>query len=179
MYYTTTLPSPVGELTLACDDSALTGLWLSGQKYHSDTLPENVGRGDNAPVLISAAKWLKSYFAAENPPIDAIPLRPSGSDFRRGVWDILCKIPYGEVITYADIAKKMAAKMNIQSMSAQAVGGAVGHNPISIIIPCHRVVGTNGSLTGYAGGIAAKVSLLTLEGANMSSLFIPKNSTAL
>lgn len=106
-------------------------------------------------------------------------LAPVGSDFRQGVWNILCEIPYGKVITYGDIAKKMAAKMNKESMSSQAVGGAVGHNPISIIIPCHRIVGSNGSLTGYAGGVHTKVKLLELEGADMSRLFVPRKGTAI
>ena len=108
-----------------------------------------------------------------------LPLAPVGGEFRQAVWKILCDIPYGEVTTYGEIARKMAARGNRRSMSAQAVGGAVGHNPISIIIPCHRVVGAGGSLTGYAGGIAAKISLLKLEGADMSRLFMPKKGTAL
>ena len=105
-------------------------------------------------------------------------LRPIGSKFRQEVWSILCEIPYGEVITYGSIAKKIAVKMGKKSMSSQAVGGAVGHNPISVIIPCHRVVGSNGSLTGYSGGINTKVKLLELEGVDMSHLFVPSKSTA-
>ena len=105
-----------------------------------------------------------------------LPLAPVGSEFRQKVWEILCEIPYGSVITYGDIAKRMAVMLNRPTMSGQAVGGAVGHNPISIIIPCHRVVGGNGSLTGYAGGIATKMKLLELEGVDMSSLFIPASS---
>lgn len=108
-----------------------------------------------------------------------MPLAPVGSEFRQNVWTILCEIPYGEVTTYGDIAKKMAAKMGKAAMSSQAVGGAVGHNPISIIIPCHRVVGANGSLTGYAGGIKTKIKLLELEGVDMSRLFVPTRGTAL
>lgn len=106
-------------------------------------------------------------------------LTPIGSDFRQKVWSLLCEIPYGEVITYGDIAKKMAVKMKRETMSSQAIGGAVGHNPISIIIPCHRVVGSNGSLTGYAGGIKTKIKLLELEGVEPSRFFIPKTGTAL
>ena len=108
-----------------------------------------------------------------------MPLAPIGGKFRQEVWGILCEIPYGEVITYGDIAKKVAAKMNKESMSSQAVGGAVGHNPISIMIPCHRVVGSNGSLTGYAGGIGIKVKLLELEGVDMTDFFVPQKGTAL
>jgi len=128
------------------------------------------------PVFDAAQKWLDRYFAGEKPGISEFLLAPIGGAFRQGVWVILCDIPYGEVITYGDIAKKMAVKMGKDSMSGQAVGGAVGHNPISIIIPCHRVVGSNGSLTGYAGGIQTKVKL---EGVDMSNLFVPKRGTTL
>ena len=113
------------------------------------------------------------------PAISELPLAPAGSEFRQEVWKLLCEIPYGEVTTYGDIAKKIAARRGKSTMSSQAVGGAVGHNPISVIIPCHRVVGTNGSLTGYAGGLQRKIQLLTLEGADMTRLFIPTKGTAL
>ena len=173
MHYSTTYSSPLGIITLACDGSSLVGLWIEGQKYHGIAL-ENVKDSNCMPILDAAKKWLYRYFAGEKPSISELPLAPAGSEFRQEVWNILCEIPYGEVITYGEIAKKMAEKMNRQRMSSQAVGGAVGHNPISIIIPCHRVVGSNGSLTGYAGGIPKKVGLLTLEQANMSGLFIPE-----
>jgi methylated-DNA-[protein]-cysteine S-methyltransferase len=169
----------VGLITLACDGGNLVGLWLAGQKYYGGTIPEAMIERSAMPVFTAAKKWLDDYFAGKKPAVSELPLAPIGGEFRQGVWGILCEIPYGEVITYGGIAKKMAAKMNKESMSSQAVGGAVGHNPIAIIIPCHRVVGSNGSLTGYAGGIAAKVKLLTLEGADMSSLFVPKKGTAL
>jgi methylated-DNA-[protein]-cysteine S-methyltransferase len=179
MYYSTTYPSPVGLITLACDGGSLVGLWLAGQKYHGDTIPEVMIEKGNMPVFGAVKKWLDRYFAGKKPAVSELPLAPIGGGFRRGVWGVLCEIPYGEVITYGGIAKKMAVKMNKKSMSSQAVGGAVGHNPISIIIPCHRVVGSNGSLTGYAGGIGAKIKLLELEGVDMSSLFVPKKGTAL
>ena len=131
------------------------------------------------PVFDRTKDWLDRYFDGEKPVADELPLAPVGRKFRHEVWRILCEIPYGEVITYGDIAKKMAAKMGRTSMSGQAIGGAVGHNPVSIIIPCHRVVGANGSLTGYAGGIPAKIKLLELEGVDMSRLFVPKRGTAL
>ena len=118
-------------------------------------------------------------FCRRKTAVSELPLRPIGSEFRQDVWNILREIPYGQVITYGDIAKKIAVKRNIQSMSGQAVGGAVGHNPISIIIPCHRVVGSNGSLTGFSGGINTKVKLLELEGVDMSRFFVPKKGTAL
>jgi len=164
MYYSTTYPSPVGILTLACDGEHLVGLWIEGQKYHGSTISEEMTEKDGMPVFDDAKKWLDRYFAGEKPAISELPLAPIGSEFRQEVWRILCEIPYGQIITYGDIAKKMAAKMHKKSMSSQAVGGAVGHNPISIIIPCHRVIGSNGSLTGYAGGIDTKIKLLEMEG---------------
>lgn len=181
MYYSTTYPSPVGMLTLACDGegSNLVGLWMEGQKYHGGTIPEEMSEKDDMPVFGAAKKWLDRYFAGEKPAVSQLPLAPIGGEFRQEVWGILCEIPYGEVITYGDIAKKVAAKMNKESMSSQAVGGAVGHNPISIMIPCHRVVGSNGSLTGYAGGIGIKVKLLELEGVDMTDFFVPQKGTAL
>jgi methylated-DNA-[protein]-cysteine S-methyltransferase len=178
MYYSTAYPSPVGLITLACDGDSLVGLWLEGQKYHGGTA-EKMTEKDNIPVFRNAKTWLDRYFAGKKPGISELPLAPAGSGFRQGVWDILCEIPYGETTAYGEIAKKMAAKTGRKSMSAQAVGGAVGHNPISIIIPCHRVVGADGSLTGYAGGIDKKIKLLELEGVDMSTLFVPKKGTAL
>lgn len=177
--YTNTYSSPVGVLTLACNQKGLTGLWIEGQKYHGLGHAGEQIECSNLPLLSDTKKWLNLYFAGERPPVSALPLAPSGSAFRQIVWQILCDIPYGTVITYGDIAKKAAKKLGRSSMSGQAVGGAVGHNPISIIIPCHRVVGANGSLTGYAGGIRTKIALLELEGADMAGLFIPASRTAL
>lgn len=122
--------------------------------------------------------WIATL-PGNGPGISELPLAPSGSEFRREVWRILCGIPYGEVMTYGEIGKRVAAEMGRKSMSAQAVGGAVGHNPISILIPCHRVVGSDGSLTGYAGGLVRKRRLLELEGVNLSRLFVPSVGTAL
>ncbi|MCL2203112.1 MAG: methylated-DNA--[protein]-cysteine S-methyltransferase [Defluviitaleaceae bacterium] len=158
MYYSATHPSPVGLITMASDGNSLVGLWLEGQKYFGLSVPgEREDRGD-LPIFGAARQWLDRYFAGGRPDVSGLALAPSGSDFRKSVWQILCGIPHGEVMTYGEIAKKIGCK------SAQAVGGAVGHNPISIIIPCHRVVGANGSLTGYAGGLDIKEKLLTLEG---------------
>ena len=179
MYYFTIYKSPIGDVTLACEGDNLIGLWLDGQKYHGDTILKSMTENDNLPLFDVVKKWLDRYFAGKNPDISELSLAPVGTEFRQIVWKILCEIPYGEVITYGDIAKKMAIKMNKKNMSGQAVGGAVGHNPISIIIPCHRVVGSNGSLTGYAGGIQTKVKLLELEGVDLSQLFIPTKGTAL
>ncbi len=179
MYYSTTYQSPIGIITLACDGESLAGLWIKGQKYHGDTIPEKMTERSDLPIFDKAKKWLDRYFAGEKPAISELKLSPVGGEFRQRVWSILCEIPYGKVITYGDIAAKIAKKMNRESMSSQAVGGAVGHNPISIIIPCHRVVGSSGSLTGYAGGIDIKIKLLELEGTDMSRLFVPPKGSAL
>jgi len=175
MYYATTYSSPVGQITLACDGEGetLVGLWTEGQKYHGGTIPETMAENSGMPVFDAAKHWLDRYFAGGKPAISELPLAPIGGAFRQGVWNILREIPYGKVITYGEIAKKLGCK------SSQAAGGAVGHNPISIIIPCHRVVGANGSLTGFAGGIDMKIKLLALEGVDMSKLFVPKRGTAL
>lgn len=179
MYCFTTYTSPVGIITLACADDNLVGLWLEGQKYFGDSIPEKMVEKDNARVFEKTRKWLDEYFAGAKPEISELPLAPIGGEFRQSVWKILCEIPYGEVISYGGIAERMAERMKKRSMSSQAVGGAVGHNPISIIIPCHRVVGSNGSLTGYSGGVNTKIKLLELEGYNTARLFIPKKGTAL
>ena len=179
MIYTAHYESPVGRMLLAERDGALVGLWIEGQKYFLGSLREEMIEKDDTPVFEKTKQWLNRYFAGERPLIQSLPLAPIGSDFRKAVWQILCEIPYGETTTYGEIAKKLALKKGLQKMSAQAVGGAVGHNPISIIIPCHRVVGTNGSLTGYAGGIDKKQKLLQLEGVDLSNLFVPKKGTAL
>lgn len=179
MYYQTTYPSPVGVLTLAADETdALAGLWIEGQKYHGSTIHEEMAEKDDIPIFDMAKRWLDRYFAGKNPEIAGLPLSPLGIGFRQRVWDILRGIPYGEVTTYGAIARHIALQTG-KNVSAQAVGGAVGHNPISIIIPCHRVVGADGSLTGYAGGLDVKIKLLALEGVDMSRFYRPKKGTAL
>lgn len=165
MIYTTYYNSPIGKLLLASKENKLIGLWIEGQKYYSSGIEEEFTKNDDEKILIETKKWLNRYFNGEKPCPNELDLAPIGSKFRKNVWDILCKIPYGKVITYNDIAKEIAKKRKINKMSAQAVGGAVGHNPISIIIPCHRVIGTNGSLTGYAGGLDKKEYLLKFENA--------------
>lgn len=167
MFYSTEYTSPIGKLTIASDGTNIVGLWLEGQKYFLDTLPEAPLVKDDSKVFEQVKVWLDRYFYGKKPDINELPLKPIGGEFRQAVWQCLCEIPYGEVTTYGAIAKKVASKLGKVSMSAQAVGGAVGHNPISIIIPCHRVIGTNGSLTGYAGGIDKKIQLLRLEGVNV------------
>ena len=153
--------SPLGEILLAGNGEGLTGLWFAGQKYFAQGLPGDAAPGE-AAVLAQTCRWLDRYFAGEDPgPLP--PLAPRGTPFRREVWDILLTIPRGEVLTYGDIAARLAQSRGIAHFSAQAVGGAVGHNPVSILIPCHRVVGRDGSLTGYAGGLWRKEALLALE----------------
>lgn len=178
MVYSATYPSPIGILTLASDGEHLVGLWIEGQKYFGAGFSEAMIPDKSLPIFSIAENWLDRYFSGEKPAPLELPLCPVGGGFRQMVWSMLCEIPYGQVITYGDIAEKMAVKMGKQSMSSQAVGGAVGHNPISIIIPCHRVVGSNGSLTGYAGGVDRKKKLLEWEGVDMSGLFFPNKSTA-
>lgn len=163
MYYSTLYSSPVGCLTLAGTAEALTGLWIEQQKYFGGTLTGEAVRTDDLPVFLKTKEWLDRYFAGEKPQSAVLPLAPSGGAFRQMVWKLLQEIPYGQTVTYGELAKKAAALMGKEHMSAQAVGGAVAHNPISIIIPCHRVVGANGSLTGYAGGIERKRFLLEHE----------------
>lgn len=165
MQYINHYQSPIGGILLAADTEGLTGLWLEGQKYYANQLdPEHEEK--DMPVFEQTKKWLDIYFSGKEPDF-FLPIHMIGSPFRLAVWEILREIPYGKVITYGDIAQKIAEQKGIPRMSAQAVGGAVGHNEISIIVPCHRVVGSNGSLTGYAGGIDKKVKLLTLEGVDM------------
>lgn len=179
MYYSTTYPSPLGLITIASTEDALVGLWIEGQKYFIGSLKDPLTERPDLPILIQARQWLDRYFAGEQPSLTELKLAPIGSEFRQRVWTILCQIPYGETTTYGEIAKQVAAELGRETMSAQAIGGAVGHNPISIIIPCHRVVGTNGSLTGYAGGIDKKIWLLNHEGLNLSNFVVPTKGTAI
>lgn len=174
--YAMTYASPVGLLTIAGGGESITGLWIENQKYFGDITGCKT-YGNDLPVFQKTREWLDFYFSGKEPDF-MIPLHPKGGAFRQAVWEILRAIPYGNVITYGEIAKRLE-KSSGKRVSAQAVGGAVGHNPISILIPCHRVVGTNGSLTGYAGGIGKKAWLLTLEGADMRGLFVPGKGTAL
>lgn len=169
-FYKSYYDSPIGRLVLVGNEAALTGLWFEEQKYYMGDLKQEPALNDSLELFEKVRDWLDRYFGKENPSAGELVLAPMGSKFRQEVWKILCEIPYGELTTYGEIAEKTAYKMNIKSMSAQAIGGAVGHNPISIIIPCHRVVGANGSLTGYAGGIDKKIRLLELEGIDTSRL---------
>lgn len=153
--------SPIGNILLGVDNIGLIGLWFEGQKYFAKSLDKQ-SQEKETPLLKQVKTWLDIYFSGTEPDF-SIPLHLAGTEFQKEVWKILCSIPYGETMTYGEIAKQLAKKRELARMSAQAVGGAVGHNKISIIVPCHRVVGTNGSLTGYAGGIEKKIKLLDLE----------------
>lgn len=156
----TKYPAPIGMLTLASDGQAITGLWLQGQKYFASSLPDNAPVQDDLPVFKAAKSWLDAYFSGEVLP-SLPPLVPDGSPFRKAVWELLQEIPYGSTTTYGALSTQL--NLRGYAASARAVGGAVGHNPISILIPCHRVLGANGSLTGYAGGVGVKRFLLELE----------------
>ena len=157
MYYSTDYSSPLGKMLIVSDGEAICGLWFYGQKYFKSTIDENMVEMPDLTIFKKVVKWLDDYFNGLNPEID-FKLNPQGSEFRKNVWKILTEIPYGKTMTYGEIASLLSP-----TMSAQAVGGAVGHNPISILIPCHRVLGANGKLTGYAGGIERKIKLLELE----------------
>ena len=162
MLYTSHYTSPLGGMTLVSDGTALVGLYFDGQKYAAEGL-DATRTQKNLPIFEEARRWLDVYFSGRKP--DFMPaLAPHGTAFQQSVWEILRTIPYGQTVTYGAIARRIEQNTGCR-MSAQAVGGAVGRNPISILIPCHRVVGTNGSLTGYAGGIDKKERLLQWEGA--------------
>lgn len=177
MQYMTTYESPLGLITLACNGSELTGLWLLGQKYEGDIKDKEIVWESNIPVFHETCKWLDIYFQGKDPGFTP-PLKVEGSVFYKTVSDIMLEIPFGQTTTYGAIASEVARRLDRDHMSAQAVGGAVGHNAISVIIPCHRVIGAGGNLTGYAGGIDKKIKLLELEKADMTGFFVPKKSTA-
>lgn len=179
MTYLMKLPSPLGPLCLASDGESVTGLWLEGQKYFAAGLEAETEEHSDLPAFRQAETWLRAYFEKRDlPSLPSLPpLAPRGSGFRQRVWKLLLEIPFGETTTYGALAERLRAAG--VSASPQAVGGAVGHNPISILIPCHRVVGTDGSLTGYAGGVEKKRFLLELEGADLSKFYTPKRGIAL
>ena len=170
MFYKTIYNSPLGKMTLVSDTSHLVGAYLEGQKYFLESFKEELVIKDNLEIFYQTKLWLDKYFDGKKPPISDLSLAPIGNAFRQDVWKILCEIPYGETMTYGEIAMRIAQNRGIHSMSAQAIGGAVGHNPIIIIIPCHRVLGKDDKLTGYAAGIQNKIKLLELEGFYSKSL---------
>lgn len=169
--------SPLGTMTLTSDGQRLTGLCFAGQKYYDDVLCGNETEME-LPVFAQTVKWLDIYFSGKKPDFTP-PISIQTSAFRKQVWELLLEIPYGQTVTYGALADKIAEKSGGAPPSAQAVGGAVGHNAIALIIPCHRVVGKGGSLTGYAGGIERKAALLRLEAVDTSAFFMPKQGTAL
>ena len=173
MIYTYHYDSPLGSITMAGSETALTGLWFDGQKYFGSSLSAGEYEEQMISVFEQAIDWLDTYFSGENPgflPALSIETTP----FRKAVWEIMLTIPFGQTMTYGEIADRIAKERGLCTMSAQAVGGAVGHNPFTLMIPCHRVVGAKGSLTGYAGGIERKLRLLELEKADLSSFSIPR-----
>ena len=165
MIFTAACPSPLGTLLLAAEEDRLLGLWLEGQKHFAASLPEERREDPAHPVLRSAEAWLERYFAGERPSPGELILAPRGSEFQRLIWSLLTEIPYGETVTYGELAARAARRLGQEKTAPRAAGGAVGRNPISIIIPCHRVLGAGGSLTGYAGGLERKRWLLRHEGA--------------
>lgn len=152
--------SPLGRLLIRLENNSVSGLWFPGQRHFPNELSDAVGT--DSAYAQAVHRWLDEYFAGHKPDISTLRLSPSGSEFQHAVWDILCRIPYGCTVTYGQIARELEQKLG-RKMSAQAVGGAVGRNPISIIIPCHRVIGAKGALTGYAAGVDKKATLLKFE----------------
>lgn len=175
MIYKYTMPSPLGTITLYSSETALTGLYFEKCRY-CEEYPEAALSAEMPEAIISAKNWLEIYFSGSAPDFSP-PIAPSGSPFRQEVFRLMLKIPYGHTETYGSIARKIAEKLGKEKVSAQAVGGAVGHNPISIIIPCHRVVGADGNLRGYGGGMNKKIELMKLEKINMKSFFVPPHFT--
>lgn len=176
MRYKTYYDSPLGKIILESDGENLTVLKFECHRFYKE---EKITLNNDLNIFIETKNWLDKYFTGEKPSTKKLKLAPNGNEFRQNVWKILQDIPYGKTVTYGNIAKQIAIKMGKKSMSAQAIGNTVGHNPISIIIPCHRVVGANGSLTGYGGGMKNKLKLLELENVDMSSLYIPTKGNAL
>lgn len=162
MNYIYKYKSPIGLLIFESDGESLAAVWIDGRKNFANKL-EGVNSETDLPVFSETKRWFDLYFSGQIPTFTPL-LAPQGGEFRQAVWEILSAIPYGKTISYGDIARQIAKQMGKEKMSAQAVGGAVGQNPISIIIPCHRVIGTNGNLTGYASGLDVKIKLLAIEG---------------
>lgn len=174
MKYFTISNSPIGRILMMSDGENLNALEAIGRR---DIASDGLAEKKDLPVFKSTYLWLKKYFSGENPPISNVPIKPlEGTPFQKIVWEILLEIPYGSTITYGEIAKEAAGRLGKSKMSAQAVGQAVGQNPISIIIPCHRVIGANGNLTGYRGGIDVKIKLLEIEGIDTSRMSHPSKN---
>ena len=172
MHYLSHYESPLGAMTMASDGEHLTGLWFDGQNYDRSTISDDAVVQPHLPVFTQTAQWLDTYFEGTDPGFTP-PIRVEGSDFKKMVTSIMLSVPFGATSTYARIAAEVARRLGRKQMSAQAVGGAVGHNPITLIVPCHRVLASDGSLRGYAGGVDRKERLLEMEGVNMSGLSTP------
>lgn len=170
MQYKNNYESPLGKMIMAADEKGLCGLWFANPKYGA---PNETLQEKDLPVFADTRRWLDEYFAGKKPDIE-LPIHLVGTEFQLRVWKILCGIPYGKTMTYGEIAKILAKQLGFERMSAQAVGGAVGRNNIAIIVPCHRVVGANGNLTGYAAGLDKKIALLKLEHAFESDFYLPE-----
>lgn len=171
MQYINRYSSPIGDITLASENNNLIGLWFDGQKYFASNLLHDCIEKE-LPIFIQTKKWLDIYFSGKEPNFTPTLSFDNASKFRKQVWEVLLKIPFGKTTTYKKIAEQLENQTG-KKISAQAVGNAVGHNPISIIVPCHRVIGTNKNLTGYAGGIDKKIKLLQVENINTSTLLMP------
>ena len=174
MLYSVEYESPIGKLTLVSNEKALIGLWMDGQRYFGSSLPNEFLFEKSASVLESAVLWLEAYFAGEKPSLEGLLLEPRGTVFRQSVWKALLDIPYGTTTTYGALAQRLSDESG-SFVSPRAVGNVVGHNPISILIPCHRVVGANGLLTGYAGGLERKKWLLEHEGLGKENIVLMSN----
>jgi methylated-DNA-[protein]-cysteine S-methyltransferase len=173
MEYIHKIKSPIGILTVSSDGRNISGLWIEGQKYFANTLGKDVLE-QNMPIFENIQNWLGIYFSGKEPDFMP-PLKPRGTPYQTLIWDALCKIPYGHTTSYGRLAKQFELQYEGRHTSARAIGSAVGHNPISILIPCHRVIGKNNNLTGYAGGIDKKIKLLKLEGINVLNMSREKN----
>ena len=165
------VPTPAGEVLLAASGTALTGLWFVGQKHFARTLPHPLPSSGDGPAIDAAKRWLTAYFAGKKPSPFELELAPDGTPFQLAVWRVLLGIPYGAVISYGEVARETARLLGRPACSARAAGVAIGRNPISLVIPCHRVIGADGALTGYAGGLERKTALLKLEGVDLSDPF--------
>ena len=163
----------IGKLTLASDGEGIVGCWFENDRFFGDTVVGPFAPRDDLPVFCRAGEWLDRYFAGGRPGIDELPLRPNGTEFRHRVWAKLKEIPYGTTVTYGDIARRLERETG-RRVSAQAVGGAVGRNPLCVIVPCHRVMGAGGNLTGFGGGIDTKIKLLELEGIDTTGFYRPR-----
>ena len=175
MSYVTRIETPLKPLLAASDGEAVVGLWFEGQSHFASTLGEEREPADDLPVFEALRSWLATYFEGRDPgPIP--PCSPRGTAFRLAVWGELAKVPYGTTVTYGELGSRVARALGRDSWSARAIGGAVGHNPVSILLPCHRVIGADGSLVGYAGGVETKLALLSLEGVDVSRLRSPRGA---